>query len=413
MDQVDAAVVSVPLHDTGTGRYGAFSLLLFGKNAGFVSWLAARTAHLCAAAFAFHLSLNASHVDVIDTAASFAPALRHLAPAEIASRLSARYLVTGSLQSAQDALRVAVRLVVPIEERQVWSGTFDGRRSGIFELQDRIALAVIGEIEPHIVRQEIQLSRTKHGSVSAFGHYIRAADLVRRMAAGTLAEARQELDMAIAQYSDYAAAYAMKAWIATLMIPNGLDIDEALELEAAERSLALGDIDCAALSMGGYAYGFLTRDPERGLDYVLRALQLNPSSARAHDHAGWLLLYSGRSKEAQAHFDRAIALCPLDEFSFRMLTGRAFAALYQGDFIAAIAFARRARIAAPGYSVCLRVLIAALAHSGRTAEAAATASRLRAIAPAFTVDRYADETRFASAKDREILFSGLRLGGVP
>lgn len=356
---------------------------------------------------------HASHVDVIDTAASFAPALRPLPPAEIASRLSARYVVAGSLLSAGEALRVQLRLVAPAEGRQIWSGTFDGTRAGIFDLQDRLASAVIGEIEPHLVRHELQLSRTRHGTATAFDHYLRAAYLLRRMDRDTMKDARAELDRAIAQHADYAAAYAMKAWIATIMLPNGLEVDTAQELSAAERALSLGTIDCEALSMGGYAYGFFTRDPEAGLDPVLRALALNPSSARAHDHAGWLLLYAGRSAEALAHFDRAITLCPLDAFSFRMLTGRAFASLFGGDHAAALSFARRARVAAPGYSVCLRVLIAALAHAGRRAEAAAVAAELLAINPGFNVDRYASETRFGGAAQREILFSGLRQAGLP
>lgn len=356
---------------------------------------------------------HASQVDVIDTAASFAPALHALAPAEIAERLSARYLVAGSLQAAGEALRVQLRLVEPAQGRLVWSGTFDGTRALIFDLQDRIALAVLGEIGPHLLRHEMQLSRTRHGTASAFDHYLRAADLLRRMDRETMGAARAELDRAIAQYADYAPAHAMKAWIATLMVPNGLAVDPDRERETAERGIALGALDCDALAMGGYAYGFFTRDAEAGLDHVTRALALNPSSARAHDHAGWLLLYAGRSAEATAHFDRAMALCPLDEFSFRMTTGRAFASLFGGDFASAISFARRARAAAPGYSVCHRVLIAALTGLGREAEARAVAADLLTLNPAFTVARYEAETRFASADARAILFSSLRIAGLP
>lgn len=356
---------------------------------------------------------HASHLDVIDTAASFAPRLRSLSPAAVASLLRARYIVAGSLQSAGEALRVHLRLVAAADERQVWAGTFDGTRAGIFALQDELARAVVAEIEPHLVRHEVRRSRARHGTVSAFDHYLRAADLLRRMDADALREARAELDRAIGQYADYAAAYAMKAWIATLMIPNGLAVDAAEDLATAERALALGALDCEALSMGGYAYGFFTRDPEAGLDHVQRALALNPSSARAHDHAGWLLLYAGRGAEAQSHFDRALTLCPLDEFSFRMLTGRAFACLYSGDFDAAISYARRARVAASGYTVSLRVLIAALAHAGRQAEAAAVAADLLAHNADFTIDRYAAETRFASDADRDLLFSGLKRAGLP
>lgn len=89
---------------------------------------------------------HASHIDIIDTAASFSPALQSLSPAKIGECLSARYLVTGSFQSVDDKLRIQLRLTATADGLQVWAGTFDGTRQQIFELQDRLALAVLGEI---------------------------------------------------------------------------------------------------------------------------------------------------------------------------------------------------------------------------------------------------------------------------
>lgn len=52
------AGVSVPLHDVGSGRYGAFSVIQFGQAERLASWLAAHLFGLCAAAFAFHLAVR-------------------------------------------------------------------------------------------------------------------------------------------------------------------------------------------------------------------------------------------------------------------------------------------------------------------------------------------------------------------
>jgi DNA-binding winged helix-turn-helix (wHTH) protein/tetratricopeptide (TPR) repeat protein len=354
----------------------------------------------------------ASHVDVIDTAASFAPALAALDPARIGVALSARYLVTGTLMLSGAAMRAQIRLVEAEQGRQVWARTFDGTRDQVFDLQDRLVAAVLAELEPHLVRHEVQQSRSRHGTARAFDHYLRAADLLRVMDRKTIEQARAELDTAISQFPNYAAAHAMKAWIATMMVPNGLEVDPDRELAGARRSLALGVLDCDALSMGGYAYAFFSRDLDAGIGYLTSALALNPSSARANDHVGWLLLYCGRSTEAASHFDRAVALCPLDEFNFRMLTGRAFASLFGRDFASSLAFARRARTASPGYTICHRVLIASLAHLGRVAEARAVAEDLLVINPGFTIAKYEEETRFTAAADRDILFSGLVMAGL-
>ncbi len=355
---------------------------------------------------------QAAWFDVRDTAASFAPLFEGLAPSEVARRLDVGYLVAGSLQTGDRELRLGVRLVDPVDGRQVWSAVFTGTRAEIFAMHDAIAGQILGEIEPRLRRTELQRSARRHGSFSAFDHYLRAADVLRGMDLPGMRAACAELDRAISDYPGYAAAHGMRAWIATMLVPRGIRVDTAEEIRRSRLAVTEGSLDCDALSMGGYALGFFERDPATGFDYVRRALALNPSCARAHDHAGWLLLYAGKPTEAEAHFERALLLCPLDEFGFRMLTGRAFARFYQRKFEAAAADARRAHAAAPGYSVCHRVLAAALAHMGRDREARAALAELLGMNPGLTIARYARETRFEATADRELLFEGLRRAGL-
>ncbi|MDJ1018353.1 MAG: winged helix-turn-helix domain-containing protein [Paracoccaceae bacterium] len=356
---------------------------------------------------------QAAWFDVRDTAASFAPEVSELSPSEIADRLQVGYLVMGVLQSTAEELRLAVRLVDPADGRQVWSGSLEGSRSDIFGIQDRIASRLLGEIEPRLRRLELQRSESHHGNYSAFDHYLRASDILRPMDLPAMRAACFELDKAVEEFPDYAAAHGMRAWIATLLLPQGQRVDAKAELERSRLAVSKGSFDCDALAMGGYSLGFFDRHPLTGLDYVRRALAINPSSSRAHDHAGWLLLYSGSPGEALEHFDRGLALCPLDEFGFRMLTGRAFARLYRHDYRGAIEDARRAHAVAPDYTVCHRVLIAALAHNDQMKAARSALKELLKINPRLSVARYAKETRFEGPQDRETLFSGLRLAGMP
>ena len=164
--------------------------------------------------------------------------------------------------------------------------------------------------------------------------------------------------------------------------------------------------------MAGYALGFLSRNPEDGLAYVRRAIAINPSSARSHDHLGWLLLYAGNKEEALLHFNIALKLCPIDEFAFRMLAGRGFAYLFSGDFKSAVKDGRRALAASPSYSVAHRVLAAALAQAGKTRESAKVISSLGQINPNLSLSNYMRETRMDDPKDRDILFQGLKRAGM-
>lgn len=65
-----------------------------------------------------------------------------------------------------------------------------------------------------------------------------------------------------------------------------------------------------------FALGQLARDYDQDFRaaeaHFRRALELNPSLAVAHSNRGWLLMQLGRSAEAIAAAERAVALDPLD-----------------------------------------------------------------------------------------------------
>lgn len=355
---------------------------------------------------------QAGWFDVCDTSASFASALDCLDPAEIAERLNVGYIVTGTLQASAERLRLDLRLVNADVGRQIWTGNISTPRDNIFSLQDRMAENVLGEIEPRLRNVELQPSEARHGNLTAFDHYLRAHELLRTMDLGAMRAACVELEHAVSAYPKYGAAHGMRAWIATLLLAQGQRADTQKELERSRTAINQGAFDCDALSMGGYALGFFDRHADSGIRYLRRALAINPSSARAHDHLGWLLLYAGNSNEARDHFDRALVLCPIDEFSFRMLTGRAFALLYSRDFEGAVRDGYKAHAVAPDYSVCHRVLAASLGHLGRHQEARRIAKELVTLNPGLTLARYSRETRFEGQSDRELLFQGLKMAGL-
>lgn len=351
-------------------------------------------------------------IDVRDPAASFAPGMIGLGTAETGARLDARYLLTGVFRQRDDGVSVSIRLIEAAGGRQVWTTTLDGTPGEVFALQDRMAARIANEIGPRIRMTELERSLAPHGDFTAFEHYLRAVEMLRVMDLPAMLAASVELDKALAASPGYAAAHAMQAWIATLMLPQGRRVDAEAALEHARQALRQGIYDCDALAMAGYALGFVARDPDVGLPYLRRALAVNPSSARAHDHAGWLLLYAGDAEAALVHFDRALVLCPIDEFAFRMRTGRAFALLFLGKFGEAAIDAERVQAIAPDYSVNHRVLVAALAQDGRDAEARRALAVMLKVNPGMRLRRYETETRFQHKGCREILFSGLVRAGL-
>ncbi|MCL5779259.1 hypothetical protein M1105_20075 [Limibaculum sp. FT325] len=345
--------------------------------------------------------------------ASFSPELRGRSHAEIGRRLGVRYLVEGALQQASGRLRISVRLAAAATGQQLWSQSFAGALDDIFDLQDRIARKVIGEIEPRLRQIEIRRSQAKHGSLTAYDCYLQALPLIRGMSGAEHDAAMGRLQEAIRHNPHHAAAHGLIAWLMTLRLPQGRGLDLDLGVFHANEAVARGTFDSEALSTGGYSLGFLTRDLDLGLGHLRDALALNPSAARTHDFLGWLLLYAGRPADALDHFLQSMELSPIDDFAFRALTGQAFALLFLDRPAEAVATGRRARSANPRFTVCHRVLAPALVAVGDIEGARAVVDDLRSRHPDLTVARFTAETRFADPRCREVLFDGLCRAGLP
>ncbi len=349
---------------------------------------------------------------VADAAATSAALTSTSTPAEAGRLLGLDYVLCGSLHSLGERLRLTIRLVASKDGRQLWAATLDGRADEFFDLQDALALKVATGIEPKVRVEELRRCEDKHGSLTAFECYLRAMSLIRSTAPEALDGAAELLEQALRDNDRHAPAHAALAWLAALRLPQGRDVDVAAALDHALEAIRLAPDDCDALAMGGYALGFLQRQPETGIPFVERALSLNGFSVRSHSFLGWLLLYAARYDEAIAHFDWAVRHAPIDEFAFRSLTGKAFACMFLERYEAAVAAASRARAAAPAYTICHRVLAASLAHLGEAEGASRVISDLADRHPGLTLERYGAEMRFTEPAARRILMDGLRIAGL-
>jgi tetratricopeptide (TPR) repeat protein len=94
--------------------------------------------------------------------------------------------------------------------------------------------------------------------------------------------------------------------------------------------------------LGGYAIAFLGEELEEGLSAIERAISLNPNSAVALAHAGWVRAYLGQADAAITDFERSIRLSPREPTLFRAQAGLAFAYLLKGEFETVVIWGRLA-----------------------------------------------------------------------
>lgn len=335
---------------------------------------------------------------------------------QVGRELGVGYVLEGSVRKAGGRVRIAAQLCEAEAGRSIWAGRFDGELADIFELQDRVAEAVAGAIEPSLRQAEIERARAKPtGNLGAYDLYLRAMPYRRFETRAGNDEALRLLRRAVALDPGFTAAKAALAGLIVIRFAQRWteegDVEEAVRC-AREVVEAGGADDPTALAWAGFALARLAGDHGVGLAMADRALQLAPNSALVLFYGGWTRLYAGDWQAAIERIERAMRLSPVDPLTFHFIGALAAARFIGGQYEEAADCARRAIRARPTYLAAHLGLAASLARLGRLEEAGEAVRTLLAVAPGETLASIAAHTALRGAV-RERYLDALRRAGVP
>ena len=224
---------------------------------------------------------------VIARQSSFVYQGRTVDSRQIGRELGVRYLVEGSLRPVGPQLRVGAQLIDAATGAQLWADRFDRQPENVLELQDRIARAIAGRIEPELVRAEIAfIRRRRDASPSAWSCYREGAGMIslKGWSEETLTHATALLRQAASLDPDFALARAQLALLLSLGARHGLMADAvAAVTEARAEAERAVKIDPDASEVLGYAGCALAElgDVQRGSEILERAIENDPSNAQA------------------------------------------------------------------------------------------------------------------------------------
>ena len=336
---------------------------------------------------------------------------------QVGRELGVRYVLEGSIQKAGNRVRISGQLIEAASGRHVWADRFDSELADIFDLQDRITESVVGAIEPSLRRAEIERASAKRTEdLDAYDLYLRAMANHFALTRPASDEALRLLDRALELDRNYSAAKALAAIIHnTRVVQNWADQTEIERgIQLAREALADHRDDPTTLRGAAVALAYLAHDFEPALAAIDRALTLNPNSATAYEHSGWIRLIVSDWRTSIDHFQKAMRLSPLDPAMGWFVAGLSWALLVAGRPEEALPWARKAAQEMPTWMGGLRPLIMALVELGRLEEARAVGQRLLAFDPKYTIAIAA--ARHSSQQDpqfRERFFAALRAAGIP
>jgi len=235
---------------------------------------------------------------------------------QIAAQLGVANILEGSVQKANDQVRVNVQLINATSDAHLWADTYDRRLTDIFAVESDVATSIANALQATLTNSEhAAVSARPTGNPQAHQFYMQGRFFWNKRTAADLRKAIDYFDQAIATDADYALAYAARAQ-AQLLLPGydgGAPKEWFPQADAsAKKALALDDASSdahAALGMVRQLYDF---DSPGSIAEFERAIRLNQNDATAHHwFANHALAASGQIEREIAEMQRALELDPL------------------------------------------------------------------------------------------------------
>jgi TolB-like protein/Tfp pilus assembly protein PilF len=326
------------------------------------------------------------------------------------------YVVEGSILRDGKRMRISVRLMDLAEQvRPAWSESFGMARDELHRLDELVTTRIVSRIDPVIMFIEGQPKR--RAQYGATGLLLLAMPMIFSMErtkyekAGELIKRAIDIDpensMAAAWMAHWHLFYVGQGW--------AKDNDQALAIvrDYALRAIRLDPENAEALGIYAHCCAYGDKDFDTALHYFDQALRLNPSLAFIWAFSALTYCYIGEAKIALERLERYRELAPTHSYASYFDNVFTIAHTFNGDYEQAVLVGHRVVKANPNFVAGYKPLIASLGHLGRRHEARPYISKLLALEPDFTVERFGRDYPLKQVSDRRRYMRGLLLAGVP
>jgi TolB-like protein len=343
---------------------------------------------------------------VIARNSSFAFKGRAMDAREIAGELGVRYLLDGSARRAGGRMRINARLVDAESGEHLWAERFDRSLEDVFAVQDevtsRIVEALLGRLRP-------LPPRNRPKNLEAYDLCVRSRTLMDDTPQNAR-ETQLMLRRAIALEPDYAEAHrwlALNHWMGRVHDGGPDDADRSVALELARKAVELDANDAGCRWVLAYLLAYERRFAEADAEFE-KAIALDPNEADTWAALSDIAVLSGRIDEGLEYVGKAFRLNPFPASWYYLVLGQAQYAAR--DYAAAVDTLRRKET----YRTSSRRFLAAgLAQLGRLEEARSEAELFLVANPQFSISHWAQTEPFRDAATLAHFVDGYRKAGFP
>jgi TolB-like protein len=331
---------------------------------------------------------------------------------ELSRELDVRYVVSGTIRRADEALRVSVQLTDAARGVLLWSERYDVAMAELFAVQDAITRQVVGALAGSV--SSLEQARVLERPTEDLGAYdlvLRGRAFLRNVERQANFQARSLFEAALAADPGYADAHVGLAVTEVNDIKYGWT-----EWPGAALGRAAAHVDAAVAGDPDNPHAHAVRaellrlegDLEAARRASDRAIALNPNSALSQATRGGILVFQGELQPAIDALELALRLDPHPDASWVVNLALAY---YLADrYAEMIALFDRFGDAFAEEPAQHLLLAAAHGQLGEAVAATAALQRLRRVSPFFDAEVYAGN--LALPAHREALLDGLAKAGL-
>ncbi len=243
---------------------------------------------------------------------------------EIGTELSVGYLLQGTIRweeggSSQSAVHLLVNpsLVKITDGTQVWSQSFEGTLSSVFQMQSDIAQQVARALEVALNPSDQQVITSRPtNNAEAYDYFLQGQQKLYLPTSADMKEALPMFEKAIKLDPKFVAAYADLSRAYAFATFQGMSPDSLLVLskKSLDKVKELEPNSFLANWSEGYYYYYGFRDYDQALRHFTTALNLQPNNVDIISAIGYVKRRQGKFQESRDLLARS---CDLDPQAWR------------------------------------------------------------------------------------------------
>lgn len=211
-------------------------------------------------------------------------------------------------------MRITVRLIEAVTDRQLWSDSYEADLGDALVVQSQVAQAIARKIEVAITPEERErLASGRAVNPEALEAYLRGLFFWNKRTVESLHSAIGYFRQALEKDPNYALAYAGMAscypLLASVEAPQKESWRKAEEV--ATQALKLDSTLAEAHVVLAAIHAYDRSDWAGAEKHFTQAIRLNPGNATAHHNYSHFLALQGRKEEGLAEARRALKLDPV------------------------------------------------------------------------------------------------------